>query len=68
MTPAPTKATKSIAARKVNSKATKQFAPIAESSDDEDEPLSLKQAQASSRRRLIMEETDSDGVDPPMWR
>jgi len=41
-TPAPTKATKSIAARKVGLKATKQLAPIAKSSDDKDKPLSLK--------------------------
>ena len=64
MTPAAaTKAKKPGVAGNVSSKATKQLATITESSDGESEPLLSKKAQILSRRGMIMEDTDSDGVN-----
>ena len=67
---AATKATKPGTAGKVGAKANKQLATIAENSDDETSPPLSKKARMSSRSELIMEGTDSDGVDPPLkhWK
>lgn len=48
----------------------KELASIAEKPRDESEPVLSKKTQASTRKRPIMEETDTDGDGPPLrnWK
>jgi hypothetical protein len=63
---ATTKVPKPDGAGKVGLKASKQLATIAENSEGDSEPLLSKKSEMMSRKRgMIMEDTDSDGIELP---
>jgi hypothetical protein len=63
---ATTKVPKPYGVGKVGSKASKQLATITENSEGDSESLLSKESRVVLRkRRMIIEDTDSDGIEPP---